>query len=183
MNLKYKRLQMYRTPIVRAGAGLYDSVAGVDLEVKDDLVAAVLDVWASLYTARALSSRKAMGLKENKTSMAVLIQVCWIRELSIEQIFMCLLVFRLEMNVFDGFDYQEMVFPKYSFVLHSVNPINKSKDSVYAEIAPGHGETLARGQARGTPWRLSISKTQNASTAGLFAFFSFSFSFSRAFVF
>ena len=66
--------------------------------------------------------------------------------------------------------YQEMVFPKYSFVLHSVNPINKNKDAVYAEIAPGHGETLARGQTRGTPWRLTISKTQNASTAGLFFF-------------
>lgn len=60
---------------MRTGAGLYDSVAGVDLEVEDGLVAAVLDVWASLYTARALSSRKAMGLKEKDTSMAVLIQV------------------------------------------------------------------------------------------------------------
>jgi phosphoglucan,water dikinase len=54
-----------------AGAGLYDSVANVPPGGIDD---AVRDVWASLWTERAVLSRKQSGIAHEKVHMAVLIQ-------------------------------------------------------------------------------------------------------------
>jgi phosphoglucan,water dikinase len=42
----------------------------------------------------------------------------------------------------------------------------------YAELALGHGETLASGAVRGTPWRLSMDKSQ-PGTAQVHTFSSF----------
>ena len=52
---------------------------------------------------------------------------------------------------------QEMLDPIFSFVLFTADPITKSRSHLYAEVAPGLGETLASG-ARGTPYRLRIEK-------------------------
>ncbi|MGE5238076.1 MAG: phosphohistidine-like domain-containing protein [Chloroflexota bacterium] len=38
---------------------------------------------------------------------------------------------------------QEVVPAEYAFVIHTVNPLNRAKDEVYAEVVPGLGETLA----------------------------------------
>jgi phosphoenolpyruvate synthase/pyruvate phosphate dikinase len=41
-----------------AGAGLFDSILNVKLEDSDDLKYAIIDVWLSLHTQRAVISRK-----------------------------------------------------------------------------------------------------------------------------
>ena len=38
---------------------------------------------------------------------------------------------------------QEMVDARYSFIMHSRNPINDCSHEVYIELAVGQGETLA----------------------------------------
>lgn len=52
----------------------------------------------------------------------------------------------------------EMLAPELSFVLHTVGPLDRDEDVLYAELAAGLGETLASGM-RGSPWRLSVNKT------------------------
>jgi phosphoglucan, water dikinase len=67
---------------------------------------------------------------------------------------------------------QEMVVPDFSFVLHTVNPINNSAEEVYAEIVVGLGETLASAATRGSPYRLVCGKSSGAVTTLAFANFS-----------
>jgi phosphoglucan, water dikinase len=67
---------------------------------------------------------------------------------------------------------QEMVVPDFSFVLHTVNPINNRTDEVYAEIVVGLGETLASAAIRGSPYRLVCDKASGAATTLAFANFS-----------
>lgn len=59
---------------------------------------------------------------------------------------------------------QRMLTPDYSFVLHTVNPIDRNPRQVYAELAVGLGETLASAAARGTPYRLVGDKMSGATT-------------------
>lgn len=44
-----------------SGAGLYDSIPNVPVDRPEDVSAAVAAVWASLYTRRAILSRRAAG--------------------------------------------------------------------------------------------------------------------------
>ena len=53
---------------------------------------------------------------------------------------------------------QKQLSPDLSFVLHTVSPLDGDKDTMYAELAVGLGETLASG-TRGSPWRLAVSKS------------------------
>ena len=53
---------------------------------------------------------------------------------------------------------QQQLSPDLSFVLHSVSPLDGDKDTMYAELAVGLGETLASG-TRGSPWRLAVNKS------------------------
>ena len=66
---------------------------------------------------------------------------------------------------------QRMLAPEVSFVLHTTHPITGDKGVAYAELALGHGETLASGAVRGTPWRLSIDRGSGACTVHTFASF------------
>lgn len=70
---------------------------------------------------------------------------------------------------------QEMLTPDYSFVLHTRNPLAKvgagNEGDLYAEIAPGMGETLASG-AEGAAWRLTVSDVPSSVTMRAFANFS-----------
>lgn len=45
-----------------SAAGLYESVLGVHVGDAEEVVAGVADVWASLYTERAVRSRRAAGV-------------------------------------------------------------------------------------------------------------------------
>ena len=53
---------------------------------------------------------------------------------------------------------QQQLSPDLSFVLHTVSPLDGDKDTMYAELAVGLGETLASG-TRGSPWRLAVNKS------------------------
>jgi phosphoglucan,water dikinase len=57
-----------------SGAGLYDSIPNVPAAHADALGAAVGEVWASLYSRRAILSRRAAGVPQAEACMAVLLQ-------------------------------------------------------------------------------------------------------------
>jgi phosphoenolpyruvate synthase/pyruvate phosphate dikinase len=57
-----------------AGAGLFDSILNVRLEDQEDLKMAIIDVWLSLHTQRAIISRKQNKIKTEHAQMAVLVQ-------------------------------------------------------------------------------------------------------------
>jgi phosphoglucan,water dikinase len=67
---------------------------------------------------------------------------------------------------------QQMVRPDYSFVLHTLNPINQNPREIYVEIAVGLGETLVSAASRGTPYRLVCDKESGSATILAFANFS-----------
>lgn len=57
-----------------SAAGLYDSIPNVSLRNKTVFSNAVSKVWASLYTRRAVLSRRAAGVPQKDALMAVLVQ-------------------------------------------------------------------------------------------------------------
>eukprot|EP00798_Chlamydomonas_sp_ICE-L_P026113 gene26113-11831_t len=65
-----------------SAAGLYESVVGVKASESAEVTAAVTDVWASLYTRRAVLSRRAAGVPQADASMAVLIQHLYVPDVS-----------------------------------------------------------------------------------------------------
>eukprot|EP00882_Tetradesmus_deserticola_P009551 GHRQ01010085.1.p1 GENE.GHRQ01010085.1~~GHRQ01010085.1.p1 ORF type:complete len:292 (+),score=113.17 GHRQ01010085.1:499-1374(+) len=122
-----------------SGAGLYESVPNVPSDRPADISAAIAAVWASLYTRRAILSRRAAGVQQSDACMAVLVQ--------------------------------ELLFPTYSFVLHTASPLSGNPLSAEVEIAAGLGETLASGK-RGSAWRLEINKSTGEVKTLAFANFS-----------
>lgn len=52
-----------------SGAGLYDSIPNVSLADDDSLQSAILGVWASLWSMRAIASRAAAGERRGGTGM------------------------------------------------------------------------------------------------------------------
>ena len=67
---------------------------------------------------------------------------------------------------------QQMLNPDYSFVMHTVNPINHKNNEIYIELAVGQGETLASGSVPGTPYRIVCQKKTGKPTMMAFADFS-----------
>jgi phosphoglucan,water dikinase len=57
-----------------SGAGLYESVPNVNASDTDGFGRAVARVWASLYTRRAVLSRRAARVAQKDAAMAVLVQ-------------------------------------------------------------------------------------------------------------
>lgn len=57
-----------------SGAGLYDTIANVEVDSAKELEKSIKKVWASLWTKRAGSSRVTYGVKHDQVSMAVLVQ-------------------------------------------------------------------------------------------------------------
>lgn len=57
-----------------SAAGLYDSIANVDAGSKDALGVAIAEVWASLFTTRAVASRASAGVHHLGAHMCVLVQ-------------------------------------------------------------------------------------------------------------
>lgn len=67
---------------------------------------------------------------------------------------------------------QELVTPDFAFVLHTVNPLTRNENEVYAEIVVGLGETLVSGASAGNPYRLVCGK--NSDKVSILAFANFS---------
>eukprot|EP00246_Nothoceros_aenigmaticus_P012047 TRINITY_DN355_c0_g1_i6.p1 TRINITY_DN355_c0_g1~~TRINITY_DN355_c0_g1_i6.p1 ORF type:complete len:485 (-),score=102.63 TRINITY_DN355_c0_g1_i6:285-1739(-) len=65
-----------------SGAGLYDSIANVKANEEEIFVQAVAEVWASLYTRRAVLSRRVAGVQQKDATMAILVQELVTPELS-----------------------------------------------------------------------------------------------------
>lgn len=65
-----------------SGAGLYESIPNVKLSEPENFGKAVAQVWASLYTRRAVLSRRVAGVPQKEASMAVLVQELLSPELS-----------------------------------------------------------------------------------------------------
>mmetsp|Transcript_75265 Transcript_75265/g.110308 ORF Transcript_75265/g.110308 Transcript_75265/m.110308 type:complete len:892 (-) Transcript_75265:742-3417(-) len=65
-----------------SGAGLYDSIANVDVGDKVALSRAVSLVWQSLWTKRAAMSRRGAGMKHTDAAMGVLVQQMVVGDLS-----------------------------------------------------------------------------------------------------
>lgn len=111
-----------------SGAGLYDSIANVDPSDGDMVSGAVLQVWASLWTRRAASSRAAFGVPHETASMAVLVQRM-VRPADVSFV---------------------------AFSRNPVD--TRDAGNIYVELAVGMGETLASGGVPGQPYRLRIAR-------------------------
>jgi len=67
---------------------------------------------------------------------------------------------------------QELLVPDYSFVLHTVNPMNNNPAEIYLELAVGLGEILASAGQPGVPLRMICRKDTGAARLLAFADFS-----------
>ena len=59
-----------------SGAGLYDSIPNIRASSDEALAEGLAQVWASLFSRRAVLSRRAAGIAQADACMAVLVQVC-----------------------------------------------------------------------------------------------------------
>lgn len=112
-----------------SAAGLYESIPNVNPHDTARLHAAICEVWASMYTKRAVLARRLAKIPDECSSMAVLIQELVNPTLSF------------------------VMHTKNPFASAS-----KSAKEIYVELVPGLGETLASGAVRGTPHRMVIDK-------------------------
>lgn len=113
-----------------SGAGLHDSVLGVNAKDRGELERAVQQVWASMFTLRAVQSRNAAGMPLFKgIAMGVLVQ---------------------PMVSLEG--------AAYAFIAFSKHVLDNNADAVYLEVCVGLGETLASANEPGTPYRLVVQK-------------------------
>lgn len=113
-----------------SGAGLHDSVLGVDVSDSAELEQAVLQVWGSMFTLRAVQSRFAAKMPLYRgVVMGVLVQP------------MVSLAGRA-----------------YAFIAFSKHVVERDAEAVYLEFCIGLGETLASASEPGTPYRLVVQK-------------------------
>ena len=52
----------------------------------------------------------------------------------------------------------QMTEPEFSYVIHTINPVNKNENEIYIELALGLGETLAQSNQKGAPYRLIYNR-------------------------
>ncbi|GJP30882.1 hypothetical protein CLOM_g7209 [Closterium sp. NIES-68] len=166
-----------------SGAGLYDSIPDVTLSDPATFGRAVASVWASLFTRRAVLSRRAAGVRQSDAAMAVLVQ---------ELISPPDLSFVLHTKGIGAGAGGALVVPSprissgkssgggssngngasASASVAAVAPGSPAPaDFLSAEVAPGLGETLASG-TRGTAWRFAVGKSDSSVRILAFANFS-----------
>ena len=127
-----------------SAAGLYESEIGVSTSSAAELGAAVREVWASLFSRRAVLARHIADVPPEQAKMAVLVQEMAPAELS----------FVLHTR--------STTAAVESASAGSVSP------TLEAEIAVGLGETLASG-AQGSPWRLEVCQSTGDVRVASFA--------------
>ena len=128
-----------------SAAGLYESVLGVSTSSAAELGNAAREVWASLYTRRAVLARHAAGVRQEEAKMAVMIQEMAPSTLSF------------------------VLHTRATSRIHAADAAAADVSPVLeAEIAVGLGETLASG-ARGSPWRLEVDQATGTVRTVAFA--------------
>ena len=132
-----------------SAAGLYESVLGVSASSAHELGEAVKEVWASLYSRRAVLARRAAGVPQASAHMAVLVQ-----EMAPSQV-----SFVLHTAATSG---------GAGAAGAAAAPTPAVSATLEAEVAVGLGETLASG-ARGSPWRLEVDQATGAVRTTAFA--------------
>ena len=55
----------------------------------------------------------------------------------------------------------QMTEPVFSYVIHTINPVNKNENEIYIELAIGLGETLAQSNQKGAPYRLIYNRKED----------------------
>ena len=55
----------------------------------------------------------------------------------------------------------QMTEPEFSYVIHTINPVNKDENEIYIELAIGLGETLAQSNQKGAPYRLIYNRKED----------------------
>lgn len=118
-----------------SGAGLHDSVLGVDAKDKKAIEKAIQQVWGSMFTLRAVQSRNAAGMPlYDGIAMGVLVQP------------MVSLAGRA-----------------YAFIAFSKDVVAQDPNACYLELCVGLGETLASANEPGMPYRLVVQKAAPSS--------------------
>ena len=135
-----------------SAAGLYESEIGVSTASAAELGAAVREVWASLFSRRAVLARHIAGVPPEQAKMAVFVQEMAPAELSFV---LHTRSTKARTNVTASDADGESAAP-------SVSP------TLEAEIAVGLGETLASG-AQGSPWRVEVCQQTGAVSLSAFA--------------
>eukprot|EP00923_Selenidium_pygospionis_P007777 GHVN01013240.1.p1 GENE.GHVN01013240.1~~GHVN01013240.1.p1 ORF type:complete len:1179 (+),score=282.88 GHVN01013240.1:143-3679(+) len=140
-----------------SAAGLYDSVANVNVlaERGDVFIQAVGLVWASLFSRRAVVSRKMASIPQTGASMAILLQ----ESLNPSHCFILHTV-----NPF--------LPPLSSHTEVKEVSAEDPRNEVFIELAVGLGETLASGSMRGSPHRFKVNKVTKAFEVVSFANYS-----------
>jgi phosphoglucan,water dikinase len=64
---------------------------------------------------------------------------------------------------------QQMLVPDYSFLIHTMNPLNNDPGEICVELAVGLGETLASGDVPGAPYRMIFGKRDESVRTLAFA--------------
>jgi phosphoglucan,water dikinase len=139
-----------------SAAGLYESVLGVSAGSAAELGEAVTEVWASLYSRRAVLARRAAGVPQAAAHMAVLVQEMAPSRVS----------FVLHTAATSGAGATPaapapiappVVTPVGAAPVLAAPAAAAPSATLEAEVAVGLGETLASG-ARGSPWRLEVDQ-------------------------
>ena len=55
----------------------------------------------------------------------------------------------------------QMTEPEFSYIIHTINPVNKDENEIYIELAIGLGETLAQSNQKGAPYRLIYNRKED----------------------
>lgn len=130
-----------------SNAGLYESISNVNPCTEPSAYLfgkAMTTVWASLYSKRAILSRKASRFAQASAHMSVVVQELVTPYLS-----------------FVMHTRWPLSYVPYA-VEHCARGLEEKfipDNWIYVELALGHGEILASGCVRGTPHRLVIHKT------------------------
>ena len=132
-----------------SGAGLHDSVLGVNL---DQLEHGIKQVWASLWNRRAVLARLQANVPHHEVHMAILIQTMVHPEWS------------FIMHTSNPYADQQKQNTKSS----------TEPNTMIVEIAMGLGETLASANEPGSPYRLSYERDTKKTAILSMANYSFS---------
>eukprot|EP00435_Cladocopium_sp_Y103_P010047 s5700_g2.t1 len=131
-----------------SGAGLHDSVLGVDIKDQSKLQQAILQVWGRLAPMLADINVQTTGYSRSMFTLRAVQSR-----------------YAAKMPLYDGIAMGVLIQPMvslsghaYAFIAFSKDAVAKNDKAVYIEMCIGLGETLASANEPGTPYRLVVQK-------------------------